>query len=128
MGLAESFAARFGGSTRMGVKPAVLKRVTQGVRLPGAQSAGTNPTTTLHTCRAFVGTFEATQIDETTIKSSDRIICILAATISPATVPEIGDLVTINSIEYVIVGGGRDGMGVSTLAVPVLYSCHARGT
>lgn len=124
MGLAAELYASLGAATRLGVKPCVLTRVTPGVRLPGAQSAGTNPTTTLHACKAFVGMYKATQINETTVKSEDRVICIFAASILPAAVPEVGDRLEIDGSVYRIVA---DGLGVTSDAAGVLYSCHARG-
>lgn len=123
--LAKSFARRMGNATRLGVKPCTLTRVTPGERTPGAQSTGTNPTTTTHTCRAFVGRFEATQIDETTIKSSDRMICVFAESIDPAAVPDVGDKLTIDDETFRIVGG-RDGTGVQRDPAGVMFSCHGR--
>lgn len=124
--LAKSFAARMGGATRLGVKSCVLTHISAGIRSPSSQSAGTNPTTTLHTCRAFVGTFETTQLSETSVRASDRMICIFAATVDPEVKPEPGDKLEIDGQAYRIVGG-NDGMGVSQDPAGVLISCHARG-
>lgn len=125
MGLAEKVAARFGNATRYGVTDATLKKITSGIREPDAQSAGTNPTTVEHACKAFAMRFTSTQIDGTTVKSDDRMIVILAATIANVAVPEVGDKITIEGQTFNIVGG-RDGLGVHRDSASIRYRCHAR--
>lgn len=123
MGLAEEIGASLGGATRLGVRVANLIRVTPGTRTNGALGAGTNPTETLHACRAFVGSFESEQIDGTLIKTEDRIISIFASTILPAAVPEPNDKIAIDGAVYRIV---KEGFGVQRDPASVMYSCHAR--
>ena len=124
--LAKSFAMRMGNATRLGVKPCTLTRVTPGVRSPSNQSGGTNPTTTVHTCKAFVGSFTTTQLADTMVKSSDRMFCIFVETITPAAEPMPGDKITFDGVTYRIVGD-KEGLGVRTDPTRVLFTCHARG-
>lgn len=121
MGLAEEFAADMGFLPES--KPANLTRVTPGTRVDGSLGSGTNPTETLHACRAFVGRFESDQIDGTLIKGEDRVISIYAATITPAAVPEPNDKIAIDGAVYRIMQGS---FGVQRDPWGVMYSCHAR--
>jgi hypothetical protein len=126
MSLAADVAASLGQADRLGVKDATLIRVTPGTRTPDAQSAGTNPTTTSHSCRAFVRSYDAKQVDGTLVKAEDRVISIFADTIDPAAVPQVNDKVTIDGETYRIVGGGKDGTGIASDPANVLYRCHGR--
>lgn len=111
------------------VKDATLTKSTPGTRAPDAQSAGTNPTTTTHACRAFVDTFDSTQIDGTLIKTEDRIVSIFASTIVGGVTPVPGDKITIEGDTYRIVGGAvgtQEGRGVGRDPASFLYICHGR--
>lgn len=124
--LAESFAARFGRTGgRLGVQAATLVKVTSGTRAPDAQSAGTNPTSTSHACKAFVGSFTSTELDSTLVKSEDRTISIFGASIADDKTPEPNDKITFDGVTYRIVGG-KDGLGVRRDPASVLYLCHVR--
>ena len=125
MGLKEQVAARFENATRYGVVDATLTRVTSGTRTPDAQSAGTNPTSTTHACKAFAMRFTATQLDDTLVKSDDRMIVVLAATIVGGVVPQAGDKITIEGETFRIVGG-KDGLGVHRDSAGIRYRCHGR--
>lgn len=115
------------------VLDATLTKYTTGTRTPGAQSAGTNPTSTNYACKGLVRSFESTQIDGTLVKTEDRDIALLGGTIESDAVPEPNDKIAIEDppdsgviVTFRIVGGGKDGLGVRRDAVGAVYKCHAR--
>ncbi len=127
MGLAEEIYASFAGATRLGVIDATLVKVTPGVRTPASQATGTNPTSSSYACKAFFGSFDSDELDGTTIKTEDRLVCIFAASISGGVAPSPGDKITADNGTYRIIGGqGNDGAGVLLGAGGVIYRCHAR--
>lgn len=79
----------------LGVTKATLIKVTPGTRNPAAVSAGTNPTTTSHAATGLVTSFDASEIDGTLIKKTDRKVLLFGASIAGGAVPEPGDRVTI---------------------------------
>lgn len=109
---------------------ATLVKVTGGTRTPGAQSAGTNPTTASYACRASVKSWAAQQIDGTIVKADDALIGILGGTIANDAIPETNDKIVIAGATWKIVGG-REGKGVTRIGVnadglAAVYRCHAR--
>jgi hypothetical protein len=107
------------------VTAATLIKVTPGTRMPGALTAGTNPTTTTHACEAYDLSFTSTQLASTLVKASDRMIVILAGTIAGGAIPDVNDQITIGGITYRIVGG-TEGLGVQRDSATSRYRCHAR--
>ena len=106
------------------VDEGTLVKVTPGAR--GATvTAGTNPTETSHACSLWVASYDDQEIDGTSIRSSDRQISILGATIEGGAVPEPNDKIIAEGVTYRIVGepGGR---GVKRDPVCAVYRCHAR--
>lgn len=115
------------------VLDATLIKITTGTRTPGAQAAGTNPTSTSYPCKGWASSFEARQIDGVMIKSTDVEISLLGGTLPDGVMPEVNDKITIEfppdsgvSETYRIVGGGKDGKGVRPDPVAAKYTCHAR--
>ncbi len=119
MTLASDIAGSLGRATRLGVTDATLYKVTSGTRTPGASGAGTNPSETTHTCRGYENTFDANQIDGTTVTVNDRMISLYAYTISTVAEPKPGDRIAIGGSTYRLISVGRDPAGV-------LYLCHGR--
>lgn len=73
---------------------ATLIRSVAGTRTPGALSSGTNPTTTSYACKGFVSTERKDKIGETLVESTDRVVCILGASLPVR--PSANDRVTID--------------------------------
>ena len=114
--------AKFGGP--LGVKAATLTKITTGIRTPGSQAAGTNPTSTDYACKGFAESWQ-TQLDGSLVRSEDRKISLFASEIASSVVPEVGDKITFSGVVYRIVGG-KDGMGVVWDPATVVYVCHSR--
>ena len=109
-----------GGGMRDPVFAVTLTHYTEGTRTTGALTAGTNPTSTTHTATGFEDDYADGQIDGTLVKQGDRIVTILGASLSPATVPEAGDEVSINGRAYRVIRVARDPLQAT-------YECQARG-
>lgn len=101
--------------------PATLIKVVQGNRTASALAAGTNPTETPFTAEGFVDLYKDHQIDDTTIKRSDRKISLVGDLIQGGQVPVPGDKITIEGATYKI---QRD--GVARDPAGALYECHCR--
>jgi hypothetical protein len=82
----------------IGVKPCTLIKVTPGTRTPGAQSGGTNPTTTSTSGSGFIESLTASDVPGTLIVANDRKISLLGATFS-GVIPAPGDKVTIVDLD-----------------------------
>lgn len=92
--LADGFAAAGG------LRPGTLTKVTPGTRTD--ISGGTNPTETTHTFQGFV---EQKAVRRSGVVAADNmsVITILAASISPATVPAVNDTAEIDGTTYTLV-------------------------
>jgi hypothetical protein len=107
------------------VDEGTLIKVTPGTR--GATvSGGTAPTETSHACSLWVSSYEDGQIDGSSIRSSDRKISILGATIDGGAVPAPNDKVIAEGVTYRIVGDAEGGRGVARDPVGAVYRCHCR--
>lgn len=96
-----------------------LTRVTPGTRTPGALTGGENPTTTAHTFDGVYEEFTASQIDGELVRVGDRKVIMIAGTISPAAVPDVGDQITLEGDVTRVVRVSRDPAAAS-------YTCHVR--
>ncbi len=119
MSLASDIAGSLGRATRLGVVDATLYTVAAGSRTSGSVSAGMNAQETSHSCRGFERTFDAKDIDGTTVTANDRIVNLFASTISTPAEPKPGDKVTIGGSTYRIISVARD-------PATVLFRCHGR--
>lgn len=86
------------------VKPATLIKVTNGQRIPGQVSSGTNPVETSYAARGFVEAFTIRLFDGTLVQTDDKKISLLGGTIAGGQVPIVGDKVTIEGGTYRITG------------------------
>lgn len=125
MSFASDVAASWAGASRLGMQDALLARLTPGTRTNGATGTGTNPTSTIHTCKAYFVSRDATLLGASITKSDDVVIGILGGSISPAAVPEANDKIVLDGKIYRVVGGD-DGNGVKSDPANAVYQCHAR--
>lgn len=107
------------------VSDVTLIRIVPGTRTVGAQSNGTNPTSTSYPCKGFQKGFKDGQLSSTLIKVNDRSIRIVGGTLPDGVIPEPGDKVTIDGDTYRIIGGD-DGLGVSFDPDKAMFRCHGR--
>ena len=77
-----------------------LTKVTPGTRTPGSLTSGTNPTTTSYTCKGYISTFNNTQFSNTLVQNGDRLVVLLAGSLT--VLPSPGDKITIQSNTYII--------------------------
>jgi len=96
---------------------ATLIQVTPGTRSSGSLTGGTNPTSSSYSCKGYISEFNNTQLRQTLIQDGDRMVVILADSIS--VVPKPGDKITIQSDTYTI----REG-GVKRDPASAIYSLH----
>lgn len=120
--LAKTLAREFGrNGGPIGVRTAMLHKITPGTRTPGAESAGTNPTTTTHACKAYVDeTEQATVTAEgtsTSVKKTTATVGIFGASIAGGVVPAVNDKVTVGSTTYRLTKVTGDGVGA-------VYECE----
>lgn len=88
----------------VGVRPAVLIKVTPGTRTGGAASAGTNPTSASFAATGLVTGYSAFEQQNTLIRDGDRKVMLFGASIAGGAIPEPNDRVTIDGATYTIVG------------------------
>lgn len=121
--LAKLLAKHLGKQKLIGFGPLTLTVVTQGVRMPDRQSAGTNPTTTDYACKGRLGTKNLTVVQGgTLVANTVAMISILGATLPDAVEPRPGHRITHASGEYLIIPDGvknPDGVGA-------MYECLVR--
>lgn len=84
-----------------GVRPATLTKSVNGARTSGALAEGNNPTTTTHTCQAFIDS-SIDRLPGQLSAQGGRFVSILGASISPAAVPEPSDVVTVDGVAFSI--------------------------
>jgi hypothetical protein len=99
--------------------PATLIKVIPGSRARANLAGGVHATTTEHTARGVVETYQAAQVDGAMILRGDRRVLLLAGTIADGEVPAPGDRIEIEGGTYSVVGVERDPAGAQ-------YSCHVR--
>lgn len=112
-----AFARKIAAAARpiLGWRRMTLVRMTPGIRMPGAVSGGTNPTTTSHACRGRFGTRNRSVVTSAGIsRVVDQVISILGATLPDDAEPRAGDRVTVGGVTYAITADGAtnpDGLG-----------------
>lgn len=90
-----------------GVLNATLTKVTPDTRTPGSLTAGTNPTEVSHACKGFIDTQANRNRDGTLTSDGTKVIVLLGDTIDKgATIPELGDKITIEGDTYRIPDDG----------------------
>lgn len=94
---------------------ATLVRSIAGTRTPGSLASGTNPTTTSYACKGFVSNEKHEKIGETLVERTDRIVCILGASL-PVT-PLSTDKITIDGVTQRI---------IDLEGTPALWTCLCR--
>lgn len=105
----------------LGFQSCTLTKSAPGTRMPGAVSAGTNPTTTSYAATGLVVDYKAYQIDGTLIKAGDRQVLLLGASISGGAVPEPGDRIAIGGETLTVT---KD--GVTRDPAKATYQCNCR--
>jgi hypothetical protein len=103
-----------------GLLPCTLIKVVDQVRDPNNMTAGTTPIYNNYSARGFIEDYKDYQVNGTTVRTGDRMVSILGASISGSKIPEADDKVTIEGDTYNIVRVMRDPAGA-------MYSCQARG-
>lgn len=111
-----------GDQDDLGVVDATLTKVTPGGRLPGAYSAGTNPTSTDYAGRGFIEAI-GMLMDGTLVQQGNVVISLLGGTF--AAVPAPTDAITIASKEFPA-GHRYAVVRVVADAVGAVYQCEAR--
>ncbi len=92
-----------------GVLSATLTKSTPGTRTVGSLTAGTQPTTTDFTCRGFIDLQAQKDMQGTLVSDGTKMIILIGDTINGgATVPEVGDQITIEGTVYKIEVLNRD--------------------
>jgi hypothetical protein len=112
------------------VSAATLTKFTPGTRTPGAENAGTNPTSVTYACEGIVQRFDAGMVDadiaqgaiahKTIVRREDRRISLLIATLPADVEPKPGDKITIQGATYVILDG------VERDPASFMFTCHGR--
>ncbi len=111
--------AKFGKD--LGVKACTLTKSTPGIRMPGAISAGTNPTTQTFAATGLVTDYSAYDLAGTVIKAGDRKVLLFGASIAGGAQPEPGDRVAIGGETLRIVEHG-----VTADPVKAAFICQCR--
>jgi hypothetical protein len=124
MGLLDGFIAKAVGNALVKAKmtkPATLTKVTAGIRMPGALTAGTNPTEQSFAAQGLVADLQTLKIDGTLIEGVDRAIRLFGSTIASGAVPVPGDRIMIEGTTSIIVD-----KGVTRDAASASYLCQCR--
>jgi hypothetical protein len=103
-----------------GLLDVLLTKKTPGVRDVNDPTAGTSPIPAPYACQGVISDYNTRLIDGTLVKTGDRRILILGATLDAGIVPAPGDQVTIESQTFDVVRVARDPAAAS-------YDCQARG-
>ena len=95
-----------------------LTHYTPGTR--GADlTAGTNPTSTTHTCKGFIDTQNRRSFKGTLVEGRDVFIILIGDSISPAVVPVVEDTITAEGVVHRIKDLDRDPAAAT-------YTCRCR--
>lgn len=97
-----------------------LTLYTVGTRT-GNLTGGTNPTSTTHTCKAFIDKQNRKSVGGTLVDDGSVIISIIGDSISPAGVPRGEDTIALESNTYRIKKIDRD-------PAAALYTCLTKRT
>lgn len=100
------------------VLPATLRKMILGTR-SGDLTDGTQPTHVDYAARGFIEDYKDKDIDGTLIRTTDRKITLLGATIASSAVPEPQDTVTIEGKTFYIIKVLRDPAAAT-------YNCQVR--
>lgn len=77
-----------------GVLTGSLVKYEAGARTAGSLTGGTNPSSSTHSFRGFLET-KGERRPGGTAPSSNAVVSVLGASVNPAAVPEVNDVVTI---------------------------------
>ena len=100
---------------------ATLTKFTTGKRTGTNLAGGTNDTPVKFKAEGFASEYKQHFIDGTTIKKGDRKVLLFGTLIEKLTVPEPGDHITIEGVEYRI-----QAQGVTRDPAKATYTCHCR--
>lgn len=128
--LAKLLAKNLGKQKLIGFGPLTLSKSTPGVRMPGAVSGGTNPTTTEYPCKGrqaalasrYWQYWQNAQASNGMSRTRFVGFSILGATLPDGIRPMAGDRITHNGTVYTIAADGvinPDGLGA-------IYECMCR--
>lgn len=98
--IAKLIASALGKQKDIGFAAATLTRKTPGTRTVGAESAGTNPTSTTYACKAMLepgGQFK----DGTLVGEGNGLMLVLGGSVS--VVPRPGDTLTFRSVIHKVI-------------------------
>ena len=109
-----------------GLLALTLTKYVTGTRTPGALTAGTNPVGTAYTGKGFTDEYKDGAIDGTFIQRGDRMIVIIANSLSSAVSPEPSDDILIEGATYRIVDEAGDKGGVRRDPFGATYTCQVR--
>lgn len=84
-----------------GVQTGSLSKKTTGTRTPGSLTAGTNPTSTVHSFKGFAET-KGENRPGSSAPTSNAVVSILGASINPVAIPEVNDKATIDGSTYTL--------------------------
>lgn len=101
--------------------PATLTRVAEGTRNPAVLTGGqtVGEAETAYSCKGFVDTYTAREIDGTNVRANDRKVILLGGSLPDDVDPRAGDRVTIESGDWKVIRVERDPAGAT-------FTCQAR--
>lgn len=102
-------------------KPATLIKSTPGIRMPGAVSAGTNPTTQSFAAQGLEASLTRLAITGTLLAGVDAAIRLFGASIAGGQIPAPTDKIVMGGKTYTIID-----KGVSTDPAKATYLCQCR--
>lgn len=97
-----------------------LTKSTAGTRTSGQLNEGTNPTTLTYSGRGFISDYKDTEMANTSIRTSDKKIAILGASLPNGIIPIPGDSILVEGNSYNVVNVKRD-------PAAAIYICQSRG-
>jgi hypothetical protein len=118
-GLLDQAFADFGAP--VGVRACTLIKIIPGVRVPGAVSSGTHPTTTAYQARGLIEDYSAYHLAEGLVQAGDRKVSLFGASLPRGIAPVPGDRVVFDGETMTIASNG-----VTTDPVKALYRCQCR--
>lgn len=124
MGLLDGPIARIVGGALVKAKvtkPATLTKITAGIRMPSAVTAGTTPTEQSYAAQGIEADLRQLQRDGTLIDGVDAAIRLIGSTIASGQVPAPSDRITIGGKTYTIVADG-----VARDPASATYLCQCR--
>lgn len=82
-------------SSAGGLVPGSFVKSAPGTRDPDDPTAGTNPTTTIHSFQGFFENLTVTRREGSIVREAGEYVSILGVSIDPATEPEPGIVITL---------------------------------